>query len=310
MFMGSDSVELALSTRWNAGRHRDGEAMIAEILDLGFARVELGYDLRRDLIEGVRRSIDAGAVTVGSVHNFCPVPTAAPAGHPELFSLASRDPRVREQAVRHTTNTIQFAAEMGARVVVMHAGNVSMSRITPKLCTLAEAGQRDSEHYQKLLVKLLAKREKKVGKHLDLLYQGLEKLLPVLEENDVRLGIENLPTWEAIPTEIEMEQIALRFDSRYIGCWHDMGHAQIRENIGLSNHLRWIERLKPHLLGMHVHDVVAPAADHVMPPQGNINFEQFRPYAQMHIPLVVEPTPKTPAKELKRASDYLNEVWK
>lgn len=303
-------MELALSTRWNARRHTDGEAMIAEICELGFERVELGYDLRRDLIEGVERAVAAGMTKVGSVHNYCPVPTAAPAGHPELFTLSSRDRRVRENAVRYTSETIRFAAAMGAKAVVMHAGNVSMTRISRKLFALADAGQQEAEQYQKMLMKLLEKREKKVGKQLGYLEAGVEQLLPVLEECDIKIGIENMPTWEAIPTEVELERLLVHFNSPHLGFWNDMGHAQIRENVGLSNHLRWLERLRPFLVGMHVHDVRAPVEDHVMPPLGNMDFGLFREYAHLGIRLVVEPTPHTPAHDLKGAYEYLSEIWK
>lgn len=303
-------MDLALTSRWNAGRHSDGEAMIAEIRELGFERVELGYDLRRDLIEGVKRAIDSGVIRVDSVHNFCPIPTAAPAGHPELFTLASRDPRVREQALRHTGETIRFAAGIGAKVVVLHAGNVKMRRMTPKLLALAEAGRQDTEQYRKLMMKLLDRREKKVGRHIDHLYRGLEELVPLLEESGVGLGIENLPTWEAIPTEVETERLLAHFASPNIGCWHDMGHARIRENLGLSNQLRWLERLEDKLFGMHVHDVIAPGADHAMPPEGEIDFTPFRDYARKEIPVVIEPTPRTPAAAIARAREHLNEVWR
>jgi len=159
-------------------------------------------------------------------------------------------------------------------------------------------------------MKLLARREKKVGKHIEHLYRGLEDLLPLLEECKVKLGIENLPTWEAIPTELEAERLVEHFASPHLGCWHDMGHARIRENLGLSSHLRWLERLKPALFGIHIHDVVAPGADHVMPPEGEIEFEDFRPYARMEMPLVIEPTPRTPAEAIARAREYLLEVWR
>ena len=59
-------MPLALSTRWNAGRHRDGRAMIEEILALGIDRVELGYDLRAELIPGVKDAIASGAVRADS----------------------------------------------------------------------------------------------------------------------------------------------------------------------------------------------------------------------------------------------------
>ena len=103
-----------LTTRWNAGRHTSGEALIEEILGLGFDHVELGYDLRIDLVPGVQKMVRDGTVKVNSVHNFCPVPVGAPRGHPELFTLASGDPKIREGAVHHTAKTIRYAATVGA----------------------------------------------------------------------------------------------------------------------------------------------------------------------------------------------------
>ena len=75
-------IPLCLSTRWNAGRHLSGEAMLEEILALGLQQVELGYDLRLELVPGVKAMIASGAVKVRSVHNFCPVPIGAPRPHP------------------------------------------------------------------------------------------------------------------------------------------------------------------------------------------------------------------------------------
>jgi hypothetical protein len=42
-------IPLAISTRWNAGRHRDGAAMIEEISTWARNR-GTGYDLRAELI--------------------------------------------------------------------------------------------------------------------------------------------------------------------------------------------------------------------------------------------------------------------
>ena len=68
--------------------------------------------------------------------------------------------------------------------------------------------------------------------------------------------------WEALPTEVEMFELLREFGSRRLRYWHDMGHGQIRENMGFINQVRWLEKLQPHLAGMHVHDVARPACDH------------------------------------------------
>ncbi|MCX7008223.1 MAG: sugar phosphate isomerase/epimerase, partial [Kiritimatiellaeota bacterium] len=98
--------------------------MLREILDLGFTRVELGYDLRADLVVGAQKLAAAGVVKIDSVHNFCPLPVGARKATPELFTFTDTDSEGRAAAVRHTEKTIRFAAEHGERVVVAHAGYV------------------------------------------------------------------------------------------------------------------------------------------------------------------------------------------
>ena len=299
----------AVSTHWNASRHSSGETMIAEILDLGFKHVELGYDLRLDLVPGVKKMVDEKAVTVLSLHNYCPVPIGAPRGHPELFTLASNDPRDRQSAIQHTEKTIRFAAEVGAKFVVTHAGNVEMDPISRELFDLAVTGQQFSPLYEKLRLRMQEQRDKKVAKQLVHLEKGIDALLPVLEETGVRLCFENLPTWESIPTELELEKILKTRNSPRLGYWHDIGHGQIRQNMGFVNAERWLERLQPWLAGMHVHDVAPPATDHVMPPLGHIDFPRFQRFGALDIVRVIEPSQRTPKEELAGALKFLTECW-
>ena len=44
--------------------------MIDEVLELGFDAVELGYDTRLELVEGIQARVAEGAVRIDSVHNF------------------------------------------------------------------------------------------------------------------------------------------------------------------------------------------------------------------------------------------------
>lgn len=299
----------ALSTRWNAGRHRSGEEMLEEILKAGFDRVELGYDLRTELVPGVRRMASEKAVTVTSVHNFCPVPVGAPQGHPELFQLASMDRRTRDSAVRHTVRTLEFAGEVGAKAMVVHAGNVEIRNRTRKLIALSDSGLQHSPRYARIREKLLLKRAKKGPAHLEHLYRAIEDLAPSAEAAGVCIAFENLPSWESIPTEAEMEALGQHFNSPWVGCWHDFGHGQVRDNLGFISHLHWLERLKPWLKGMHVHDVAPPAHDHLMPPDGRIDFSLFRGCLKPGIPLVIEPSPGTPIERIQEAARILGKAW-
>jgi sugar phosphate isomerase/epimerase len=302
-------MEYGLTTRWNANRHTAGQPMIEEILDLGFRHVELGYDLRMDLVPGVQEMVARGAMTVDSVHNYCPVPVGAPKGHPELFTFASADRRVRESAVHHTTRTIRFAAEMGARVVVAHAGSVDMRRLSWDLHVLWEKNQQYTPRYEKTKLKLLLAREKRAKTHLDNVAGCIEQLLPVLDETGVTLALENLPTWEAVPTELEMEELYRRFGPKHLRYWHDIGHAQVRENLGFINQERWLERLSASVAGMHIHDVAPPATDHLMPPAGQCDLARLKRFASMDILRVIEPAPNAPKESIIEGWKHIRQAW-
>lgn len=302
-------MEIALTTRWNASSHTDGEAMITEILEMGFEAVELGYDTRLDLVPGVRKMVEQKAVRVNSLHNFCPLPVTAPRGHPEVYTFANEDPYVRENAVRHTINTIEFAAEVGARVIVTHCGYVETRVRTQQLVSMVQHGQRFSADYDRQKMRLQMERDKMADRHLQWLAEALEQLLPTLETHRVQLAMENLPTWEAMPSEIEIERIMRHFNSPWIRYWHDTGHGQIRDNLGFINSERWLQRLEPYLAGMHIHDVAHLIADHTMPPKGDMDFTWLTPIVQKDIVRVIEPSTRTDKEEIVEALAFLKNLW-
>lgn len=302
-------IPLAISTRWNASRHASGEAMLEEILALGLGIAELGYDLRAELIPGVKTMVAAGAIRIDSVHNFCPVPVGAPRPHPELYTPASPDRREREYAVTHISRTLRFAAEVGARVVVCHSGNVDMPKFSFDLVRMAARGEQFGEPYENLKLKAQITRDKKAPKQIDYLSESLVKLIPVVKETGVKLALENLPTWEAIPSELEAEKLMKRFHADGIRLWWDIGHAQIRENLGFINASRWLRRLAPSLAGMHIHDVEPPGQDHLMPPRGKVDFPALAEFARMDMVRVLEPAPDTETAQIVRAIEYLREAW-
>lgn len=302
-------MPLALSTRWNAGRHHSGEALIEEILELGLDRVELGYDLRAELIPGIHAMVDAKAIRIDSVHNFCPVPVGAPRPHPELYTPASIDRREREYAVTHISRTLRFAAEVGARVAVCHSGNVDMPSYSFDLLRMAAHNEQFTPSFEALKLKAQILRDKRAPRQIEYLYETLEALLPVVQETGVQLALENLPTWEAIPSELEGEKIMQRFHAHGIRLWWDIGHAQIRENLGFINASRWLRRLLPYIAGMHIHDVAPPGQDHLMPPRGKVDFPALADVGRMDKVRVLEPAPDTDPALIVRAIDYLRDTW-
>ena len=113
---------------------------------------------------------------VTSVHAYCPVPIGAPSGHPELYQLCSNDPNERALARMLLEKTFACAAELGAKVVVFHAGYAAMTTLFGNLFTTAR--------------KLRVKRGRKL---LDVFRGEFEKIRPSLEQKGLTLALENLP---------------------------------------------------------------------------------------------------------------------
>lgn len=302
-------MQFALSTRWNARRHADGNRLVEEIRAAGFSLIELSYDLRRDLLPGILEQVRSGGVRVVSVHNYCPVPMGVSRGHPEIWTFADPDPAIRRKAVENTAATVRLAAEAGAGLVVVHAGYVRMRPLSPRLIRLAERGRLDSWWGRRTALALDRRRERLAPRHLDWVAGCFERLLPVLDECQVLLGIENLPSWESVPSEAEIPGLLNRFPGSRLRYWHDIGHGAIREQLGWSNAVRTVERLAPWLGGFHVHDIQPPARDHVLPGEGIVDFRDYAPWVWGALPLVLEMDRLTTADQLRAVLDFLRGAW-
>ena len=309
-------MRIALSTNWNTNRHETGEAMVDEILALGFDALELGYHTTEEIAAGVLRRVESGAVTVDSVHAYCPVPIGAPHGYPELYLLASLDEDERAMAAILLTRTLDFACGMGAKAVVLHAGRVFLKTLFREISTgtLAaalmedEAGT-DSGKYRQTLDKAMRLRAKRVRKYFDGFCLSLDTLLPKFEKAGVTLCLENLPSIEAFPDEREMIMLKQRFNTPALAYWHDFGHGQVREYMGWIRHVEAARSLLPFARGAHIHDALPLMDDHLPPGQGQIDFAALGFFAAENIIKVFEPSSEVGGEALAEALRYIKEVW-
>lgn len=308
-------MRIALSTNWNVSRHEEGEPLVDEILGLGFDALELGYHTTGELAVGVRRLVQAGTVAVDSVHAYCPVPIGAPHGYPELYLLASLDEDERAMAAILIGRTLTFAESMGAKAVVLHAGRIFLNSFFCELHTrtlvsaLEEAGGLDDPRYQRMLNKARRRRAKRVHKYYDGFCLSLDTLLPKFEQAGVTLCLENLPSIEAFPDERELVMLKQRFDTPALAYWHDMGHGQVRENLGWIRHDEAARELLPFTRGIHIHDVLPLTNDHLPAGQGMIDYKTFSFYAEDPILKVFEPAPQVTSKELKSSLLHVRKMW-
>jgi len=284
--------------------------MLNEIRTLGFEYTELGHATRVSLLEGIQQAVAAGEIKISSLHNFCPVPPGMSGPAPDCYLPSSRSDRERASAVRHTLRTIDCAASLGAKAVVLHLGRVEMRDYMPRLLRrYAGKGGFDLK-FQRLREKAIERRARKCQPYLDRVFRTLEAIVPRAKAAGVTLGMETRLGIEGIPSDDEAGEILRRFGSDAVGYWHDVGHAQVKENLGVTNHEALLGRFRGRTIGMHLQDVAPPAFDHRPPGLGTLDFKRLSRFVTDDMILVWEIHHEWKAEQIvgsvKRAQELLH----
>jgi sugar phosphate isomerase/epimerase len=297
---------IAFSTSWNSGRHTAGDEMLREIKALGFDLVELGHGIRISLMPGIQKMFDAGEVRISSLHNFCPLPVEVMSASPDCYEMSSPNQRERERAIKQTLQTIDFAARLHAPFVVLHCGSVRMNPITDELIELAKNGDLLSRDYVRKKVSAVKTREERAAAHLARVKECLKPIVERAAEKKIRLGIEGRRGYEEIPSEREIPPLLDEIAAPHVGYWHDMGHIQIKENLGFLDHAEWLQRIRARTFGCHMQDVKWPAQDHQPPFLGDMkNLEGLTRMLPRNCRIVWELSPRRTAEEIREAL----EIW-
>jgi sugar phosphate isomerase/epimerase len=282
--------------------------MLQEIVDLGFRAVELGHGIRTPLVEGINQFLSEGAMEVTSLHNFCPLPIDVMQAAPDCFQCTSHRPGERARALRHTLKTIDWAAKLNAKRVVLHLGSVPMAKMSRRLLHHLKKEKTSEQKYVNLKQRAVRERAK-----LDYYARVADWLTNIVEhakQVGIRLGVENRIEIDTFPSEEEFRRLFQDFDPGVLGYWHDFGHAQIRQHLTLSNHRELFIEMLPHLIGCHVHDVKNPDSDHQPPFAGDTPFSQLVPLISPSVPLVWELRPSVKPAEIEAALQCWNAAFK
>ena len=282
--------------------------MLAEVRALGFEYAELGHGTRLSLVDGIRAAVAAGEIKICSLHNFCPLPVGVSGPSPDYYRPSSRNETERQLAVRHTLRTIGFAASLGAKFVVLHLGLVEMPDYTEKLMNLLARDESDTSNFEDLRVKAVTVRAQKRRKNLDQLFRSLDEIVPRARDAGIRLGLETRFAIEEIPSEDEVGEIIQRYGTNSVAYWHDVGHAQVKENFGITSHESLLARYRGHTAGMHLQDFAPPAFDHQPPGAGRFDFTRLAPYVTNEMVLAWEIHPNWKAGQISEACRRAQEI--
>lgn len=298
----SGPPDIGISTCWRSGRTRDSGTLLDEVTAFaGITGVELEYRILPDLLEPLLQGIRARGIRVFSVHNFCPHPAARASEKPggDVFLLSSPEPEERAQAVAHTRRTLELAAEVGARAVVLHLGRVEMEEPMDQLKALYDQGDRDSTAYRSLLGRVLRDREALRSPYLAAVERSLGELVSSAQQLGVTLGIETRYYLREIPSYEETARLLETFRGAPVGYWHDMGHAAVQETLGLHDGPGWLNTYADRLAGVHIHDTRGHE-DHLAPGDGTTDFSQLREHLAPSTPGILELRPDVTPEALRQ----------
>ena len=297
---------LSLSTSWNSHRHRTGRGIIDEIKSIGFDTVELNFALTQSVVEEILSLKDLGQIKVSSLHNICPLPPeiAPERASPDYYSLSSSDETERRRAVKAAEKTLIYAKRFGARAVVLHAGRVDMKDRTRDLASMRDEPGR----FESLRTEMVRQRLELGHACLENVIRSLDELVPFANGLGVAIGVENRYYHSEIPVMEEFEALFARFGPGDLYYWHDVGHAEVFQRLGLANHKELLKRFSGRLIGMHLHDIIGPITDHRAPGKGTFDFSIVKEHIKPETILVMEVHEPATPREVRLGADHLARV--
>jgi sugar phosphate isomerase/epimerase len=273
--------------------------MLREMAGLGFDRVELSHGIRITLVPGILKAVDEGVVKVGSTHNFCPLPMGAVQAAPNFFQPSSPDSRERDQWLRQTRRSIDFAAQVGASLLVCHLGSVRYFWLEPDRHMTAylqahpDAVTSGDKAYRAVLDKTLLKFRRRMVPYWQRTKDAVRSVLDYASEKGVRLGLENRERFEELPLDADFPGFLAEMPAPSpAGYWHDAGHAHLKEKMGLIDHRQQLEDNAARLFGFHLHDVDSEGRDHQAIGSGSVDFEMLSRFWRPEHIFVIELSPR------------------
>ncbi|MDF9833413.1 sugar phosphate isomerase/epimerase [Ereboglobus sp. PH5-5] len=313
---------LALSTCWCSHRHTDGYAMLREIADMGFSHAELSHGVQVTLVPGILRALEKGVIKISSTHNFCPLPTGFSRPAPNAYEPSVDDPTHHDQWVRQTRRSLDFAAQVGARVLVTHLGSVRFWWRNPVKKLLARADEYYSASdaparfageadFAALREKVLRKVRERMPPNWNQVRASIGEIREYAVERGVTLGFENRERPDELPLDDQfgelLDGLARPNTAAY---WHDTGHARLKEQLGILSHREHLEKNAGRLAGFHLHDTTADGRDHQPIGAGEIDFEMVSRFWKPHHKLVLELSPRVSVENVIKSKNKIEALMR
>ncbi|MGF9700654.1 sugar phosphate isomerase/epimerase family protein [Paenibacillus sp. MABNR03] len=261
-----DKGEYSFSTCWNIKRHQVGEAMIREIAELGFRRVELNYNVTKEMLRSIEPMIERGEIGISSVHNTFPH-VADPDYGTDSVLLGFEDETKRQKAIQLLVGSAEYAHRYGAEAVVVHPGEVPIpEEISKELGQLYNDEGRDSSKYRRKWEEFMERRQELSSGYVQQIIHSLDEVCnqAAAKGLNVQFGIETRSRPQQIPTLAEAKTIIEALHGAPVGIWYDTGHAIMMDRLGLYDSVGEMQGLMDEIVGVHIHETLG-LSDHWCP---------------------------------------------
>jgi len=268
---GSKLSEVSLSTMWAKGRFSHMAEFAARLRELGFTHVEPNTLVSPRMLNELLKT----TVPISSIHSPCPAVLSSQGIPASNLSLSSLDTSERMEAVSFTKKTIDLAANVSARAIVLHMGEVPIDlSLQDKLYRLHDGGYAQTKEYVQLRERLVHQRLSLAKSYLAAARKSLQELSKYGRQKGIMLGLETRFHFNEIPNMDEMAELLGEVSEQLAGYWHDVGHAEVQQQLGFSFHEEWLSRFRDRMVGIHLHDICG-ISDHHAPGKGNMNWQMI-----------------------------------
>jgi sugar phosphate isomerase/epimerase len=269
---------------WAKDRFSHMAEFAAKLRELGFTHVEPNRVVSPRMLAELLKT----GIPVSSIHSPCPTVLSSHGIDADRLSLSSLDVSERVEAVSFARKTIDLAASVKARAIVLHMGEVPIDlSLQDRLHKLSDAGQAQTEEYRRIKGQLVHQRASLAQPYVDAARGSLQELSNYSRGKGIMLGLETRFHFNEIPNTNEMAELLGEVSKQLAGYWHDTGHAAVQQQLGFASHEEWLSRFGDRMVGIHLHDIHG-ISDHHAPGKGNMNWEMIAKYLPQGIVKVCE----------------------
>ena len=240
--------------------------MIREIADLGFRRVELNYNVTKEMLTTIEPMIERGEIGISSVHNTFPHDPDPDYGTDSIL-LGFEDEVKRKRAIELLVESAEYAQRYGGEAVVVHPGEVPFPEdISKDLGKIYNEEGPNSPKYRSKWAELMERREALSSRYVEKIIASLDEVCnrAAAKGLDVRFGIETRSRPQQIPTLAEAKTIITALKGAPVGIWYDTGHAIMMDRMGLYDSVGEMQGLMDDIVGVHIHETLG-LSDHWCP---------------------------------------------